>query len=102
MNFILCRLNIYKYYLTYTQFYNRICYIVEKYKNISEIQYSSNISFIFTRCSENISKNQSIETNLINERFDGFSYRHNETMLSDIPYKQDRHSILYIFICYVS
>ena len=37
---------IYKYYLTYTQFYNRICYIVEKYKHISEIQYSSNISFI--------------------------------------------------------
>ena len=88
---------IYKYYLTYTQFYNRICYIVEKYKNISEIQYSSNISFIFTRAVENISKNQSIETNLINERFDGFSYRHNETMLSDIPYEQDRHTF-YIFL----
>ena len=88
---------IYKYYLTYTQFYNRICYIVEKYKHISEIQYSSNISFIFTRAVENISKNQSIETNLINERFDGFSYRHNETMLSDIPYKQDRHTF-YIFL----
>lgn len=88
---------IYKYYLTYTQFYNRICYIVEKYKHISEIQYSSNISFIFTRAVENISKNQSIETNLINERFDGFSYRHNETMLSDIPYEQDRHTF-YIFL----
>ena len=88
---------IYKYYLTYTQFYNRICYIVQKYKNISEIQYSSNISFIFTRAVENISKNQSIDTNLINEKFDGFSYRHNETMLSDIPYKQDRHTF-YIFL----
>ena len=88
---------IYKYYLTYTQFYNRIYYIVEKYKHISEIQYSSNISFIFTRAVENISKNQSIETNLINERFDGFSYRHNETMLSDIPYEQDRHTF-YIFL----
>ena len=36
---------IYKYFLTYTQFYNRLEYIMLKHNEISHIEYSKNISF---------------------------------------------------------
>ncbi len=88
---------IYKYYLTYTQFYNRLHYLINQFSDVDEIQYSTNISFIFSRAVQSICENHSIESRPTNEEFDGFSYRHNETMLSDIPYKQDAH-IWYVFL----
>ena len=88
---------IYKYYLTYTQFYNRLHYLINQFNDVDKIQYSTNISFIFSRAVQSICENHSMKTHLTNEEFDGFSYRHNEIMLSDIPDKQDTH-ILYVFL----
>ena len=84
---------IYKYFLTYNQFYNRLNYLISKYHDISKIEYSSNISFIFTHAVNAICNKYSKTNNPLNEQFDGFSYRHNDEMLSDIPFKIDTHDI---------
>lgn len=83
---------IYKYFLTYTQFYNRLENLVSKYKEISHIEYSKNISFIFTSAISAICKKYKKVELSVDETFDGFSYRHNNIMLSDVPFKIDNHN----------
>ena len=73
---------IYKYFLTYTQFYNRLESLILKYKEISHIEYSNNISFIFNYAVSAICKRYEKINFPLNEEFHGFSYRHNDEMLS--------------------
>ncbi len=87
---------IYKYYLTYSQFYNRTEYLVKE-NNIEEIEYSNNISFIFKKAMTSLSKLYRIELIENNESFIGFSYRHSDEMLSDIPDNLE-HNNLFIYL----
>ena len=88
---------IYKYFLTYTQFYNRLEYLILKYNEISHIEYSNNVSFIFTKAISAICKRYKKIDQPLNEPFTGFSYRHNDEMLSDVPSKLDSHNIFILF-----
>ena len=83
---------IYKYFITYTQFYNRLENLVVKHKGISHIEYSENISFIFTSAISAICKKYKKAELSVDETFNGFSYRHNNVMLSDVPFKIDNHN----------
>ena len=83
---------IYKYFLTYTQFYNRLESLILKYKEISHIEYSNNISFIFNYVVSAICKRYEKINFPLNEEFHGFSYRHNDEMLSDIPFIIDNNN----------
>ena len=88
---------IYKYFLTYTQFYNRLESLIFKYKEISSIEYSKNISFIFNYAVSAICKRYEKVNSPINEEFHGFSYRHNDEMLSDIPFIIDNNNFYLLF-----
>lgn len=83
---------IYKYFLTYTQFYNRLENIILKYKEVTHIEYSNKISFIFTNVISAICKQYKKIDCPINEDFNGFSYSHNDEMFSDVPCKIDNHN----------
>ena len=83
---------VYKYFITYTQFYNRLENLVTKHKEISHIEYSENISLIFTRAISAICKKYKKVELSVDETFDGFSYRHNNVMLSDVPFRIDNHN----------
>ena len=83
---------IYKYFLTYTQFYNRLENVILKNKDISHIEYSNKISFIFTNVISAICKQYKKIDCPINEDFIGFSYSHNDEMFSDVPCKIDDHN----------
>tara|TARA_Y100001970_G_C14242339_1_gene865713 strand:- start:1278 stop:2915 length:1638 start_codon:yes stop_codon:yes gene_type:complete len=83
---------IYKYFLAYTQFYNRLESLIFKYKEISHIEYSNNISFIFNYAVSVICERYEKINVPLNEEFHGFSYRHNDEMLSDIPFIIDNNN----------
>ena len=93
---------IYKYHLTYNQFYNRIIFLMNKYKNIKIIEYSNNMSFIFKKVITTITLKYSIKTKINKEYFVGFSYRHTSEMLSDIPVNIESNNVLlYIYSIYL-
>ncbi len=92
---------IYRYFITYTQFYNRLNYVIKKYK-IKNIEYSINISFIFTKAVNAICERYLIKTKAINEPFIGFSWRHSNVIFSDIPPEIDKHSFfIYLYAKYL-
>ena len=93
---------IYKYLLTYNQFYNRIIFLMNKYKNIKIIEYSNNMSFVFKRVITAITLKYSIKTKINKEYFVGFSYRHSSEMLSDLPVNIESNNILlYLYSIYL-
>ena len=93
---------IYKYLLTYNQFYNRIIFLMNKYKGIKIIEYSNNMSFVFKRVITAITLKYSIKTKINKEYFVGFSYRHSSEMLSDLPVNIESNNILlYLYSIYL-
>ncbi len=93
---------IYRYFITYTQFYNRFDYIIKKYNKIKCIEYSINISFIFTKAVNAICRKYSIKSKPIDEQFIGFSWRHNNEISSDIIPEIDKHSFfIYLYAKYL-
>ena len=93
---------IYKYLLTYNQFYNRIIFLMNKYKSIKIIEYSNNMSFVFKRVITAITLKYSIKTKINKEYFVGFSYRHSSEMLSDLPVNIESNNILlYLYSIYL-
>ena len=93
---------IYRYFITYTQFYNRLDYIIRKYNKIKSIEYSINISFIFTKAVNAICRKYSIKSKPIDEQFIGFSWRHNNEISSDIIPEIDKHSFfIYLYAKYL-
>lgn len=93
---------IYRYFITYTQFYNRLDYIIKKYNKIKSIEYSINISFIFTNAVNTICRKYSIKSKPINEQFIGFSWRHSNEISSDIIPEIDKHSFfIYLYAKYL-
>ena len=93
---------IYKYLLTYNQFYNRIIFLMNKYKSIKIIEYSDNMSFVFKRVITAIALKYSIKAKINKEYFVGFSYRHSAEMLSDLPVNIESNNILlYLYSIYL-
>ena len=66
--------------------------MILKYKEISHIEYSNNISFIFNHAVSAICKRYEKINCPLNEEFHGFSYRHNNEMLSDILFIIDNNN----------
>ncbi len=93
---------IYKYYLTYIQFYNRIDSLLTTNTDIKTIEYSSNMSFVFKRAIKSLCKKYSATLKLNNDHFIGFSYNHNDEILSDIPADIESSNLfLYLYSKYL-
>ena len=95
---------IYKYLLTYNQFYNRLGKYLNDNGNIKSLEISNKISFILNLVVDNISHMYTIKIIKNNKDFDDFSYRHSQFMGSDIPdhLNLDKHNIfLYIHALYL-
>ena len=102
--FVLSFKFIYKYLLTYNQFYNRLRQYLNSNENIKSLEISSKISFILNLVIDNISQAHNIKIIKNNKDFDNFSYRHSQFMGSDIPdhLNLDKYNIfLYIHALYL-
>ena len=93
--FVLSFKFIYKYLLTYNQFYNRLEQYLQSNSNIKSLEISHRISFILNLVLDNISPKYLVEIIKNEKDFDNFSYRHSQFMASDIPdhLNLDRHNI---------
>ena len=80
---------IYKYLITYNQFYNRLETYIKDNNNIKSIESSKNNSFIFKSVIVNLTEKYDIESILNSKKVDSFSYRHSAYMASDIPKYKD-------------
>ena len=102
--FVLSFKFIYKYLLTYNQFYNRLRGYLDSNRDIKSLEISNKISFVLNLAIDNISHAYDIKVIKNNKDFDNFSYRHSQFMGSDIPdhLSLDKYNIfLYIHILYL-
>ena len=102
--FVLSFKFIYKYLLTYNQFYNRLRDYLDSNRDIKSLEISNKISFILDLAIDNISYIYNIKIIKNNKDFDNFSYRHSQFMGSDIPdhLSLDKYNIfLYIHALYL-
>ena len=83
--FLLTYKFIYKYLITYNQFYNRLDCYLSKNNNIKSLEFSHKSSFILKFAIDNIAIKYNIKQVTNSNDVDNFSYRHSSYMGIDMP-----------------